>query len=245
MVDFMVNLKVWDGLEKIKISLTFLRGYGSWGDAAGFSNDTVWAAAGDPGIIPRNRHPPEPEDDGDASGLSADWPGSHGTTSNVPPTKDIIVNGMVVKTTYENFRFRYDGKANPYDRGCAQNVKEIFCSRIPISKNDFRAKVKEDLASMSMSSFSTSLPRGHVLSPEIANAKASLDIESGGKRQPVAAEEFEDIQNEIGMETSRSQQRHSTWVQKVNWEITPDGPTLPNDLGMEHEGFKEREKISH
>lgn len=45
------------------------------------------------------------------------------------------------QTTYENFRYRYDRRANPYNKGVVQNFKEIFCSSIPQSKNNFRAKV--------------------------------------------------------------------------------------------------------
>ncbi|XP_058092841.1 probable protein S-acyltransferase 7 [Magnolia sinica] len=142
------------------------------------------------------------------------------------------------QTTYENFRFRYEGKVNPYDLGWAKNIREIFCSRIPSSHNNFRARVNEDFASST-----ASLPRGHVLSPEIA--KASLTIDMGSKRQAVAADEFEDIQNQIGLERSRSQARHSNWVQKGNWEIMPDMQALPSEFGMEHKGFTDREKISH
>uniref|UniRef100_A0A0E0AY52 S-acyltransferase n=1 Tax=Oryza glumipatula TaxID=40148 RepID=A0A0E0AY52_9ORYZ len=45
------------------------------------------------------------------------------------------------QTTYENFRYRYDRRANPYNRGVLNNFLEIFCSRIPPSKNNFRARV--------------------------------------------------------------------------------------------------------
>ncbi|KAL6900714.1 hypothetical protein ACP4OV_005390 [Aristida adscensionis] len=45
------------------------------------------------------------------------------------------------QTTYENFRYRYDRRANPYNRGIVNNFLEIFCSAIPPSKNNFRARV--------------------------------------------------------------------------------------------------------
>ncbi|CAJ1975108.1 unnamed protein product [Sphenostylis stenocarpa] len=45
------------------------------------------------------------------------------------------------QSTYENFRYRYDEQANPYDRGVAENFREIFCSGIPQSKNKFRSKI--------------------------------------------------------------------------------------------------------
>ncbi|KAK9003940.1 hypothetical protein V6N11_001759 [Hibiscus sabdariffa] len=48
------------------------------------------------------------------------------------------------QTTYENFRYRYDSRANPYNKGVVENFKEIFCSSIPLSKNNFRAKVPRE-----------------------------------------------------------------------------------------------------
>ncbi|KAM5582068.1 putative protein S-acyltransferase 7 [Rosa sericea] len=48
------------------------------------------------------------------------------------------------QTTYENFRYRYDRRANPYNKGVVNNFKEIFCTSIPESKNDFREKVPRE-----------------------------------------------------------------------------------------------------
>ncbi|XP_010249126.1 PREDICTED: probable protein S-acyltransferase 7 [Nelumbo nucifera] len=48
------------------------------------------------------------------------------------------------QTTYENFRYRYDRRANPYNKGVAENFKEIFCTSIPLSKNKFRARVQRE-----------------------------------------------------------------------------------------------------
>ncbi|KAJ8633994.1 hypothetical protein MRB53_027330 [Persea americana] len=305
----------------------------------------------DPGIIPRSAHPPEPEDDGDGSNRSADWAGNYGAIPNLPPTKDVLVNGIIIKvkychtcmlyrpprcshcsicnncverfdhhcpwlgqcigkrnyrfffmfvssttllclhvfafcwvnikkimdayhcnlwsafmrspvsgililytflgawfvgglttfhlyliytnqTTYENFRYRYDGKLNPYNRGWAQNVMEIFFTRIPSSKNHFRAKVTED-----SSTFNPTISVHHALSPDMA--KTSLDVEMGSKRQAVAAEEFEDIQNQMGLERCRTQPEHSHWGEKGNWEITPDIQALADEFQMEH-GFADR-----
>ncbi|ONM03354.1 putative protein S-acyltransferase 7 [Zea mays] len=45
------------------------------------------------------------------------------------------------QTTYENFRYRYDRRDNPYNRGTLNNFLEIFCTAIPPSKNNFRARV--------------------------------------------------------------------------------------------------------
>ncbi|KAL8191625.1 hypothetical protein R6Q57_028356 [Mikania cordata] len=171
----------------------------------------------DPGIVPRNASPPDPDEAYDMNTPSMEW--IHGTTPHLrlPRTKDIIVNNHTVKvkycdtcmlyrpprvshcsvcnncvhkfdhhcpwvgqciglrnyrffymfiststvlciyvftfswvnlsqqkTTYENFRYRYSKKENPYHKGIKNNLKEVFFSKIPPSLNDFRAYIQED-----------------------------------------------------------------------------------------------------
>uniref|UniRef100_M8C6H2 S-acyltransferase n=1 Tax=Aegilops tauschii TaxID=37682 RepID=M8C6H2_AEGTA len=133
----------------------------------------------DPGIVPRNMHPPEPES---LDGNNDTGNGQTPQQLRLPRTKDVYVNGVVVKvkycdtcmlyrpprcshcsicnncverfdhhcpwvgqciglTTYENFRYRYDRRANPYNVGVVNNFLEIFCTAVPASKNNFRARV--------------------------------------------------------------------------------------------------------
>ncbi|KAG6412664.1 hypothetical protein SASPL_125348 [Salvia splendens] len=167
----------------------------------------------DPGIIPRNAHPPEPEACDDNTG------GTQTPQLRLPRVKEVEVNGMTVKikycdtcmlyrpprcshcsicnncverfdhhcpwvgqciglvryahylkhkyfclfemlggitnltslndlqyTTYENFRYRYDRRANPYNKGLLVNFKETLCNSIPPSRNNFRAKVPREVA---------------------------------------------------------------------------------------------------
>ncbi|XP_071724325.1 probable protein S-acyltransferase 1 [Rutidosis leptorrhynchoides] len=42
------------------------------------------------------------------------------------------------QTTYENFRYRYDKKKNPFRKGVVNNVMDVFCKRIPPSMLKFR-----------------------------------------------------------------------------------------------------------
>ncbi|KAG8648403.1 probable protein S-acyltransferase 6 isoform X2 [Manihot esculenta] len=309
----------------------------------------------DPGIIPRNLHPP----DEDGSTISTDWPAIHGGGSSLPPMKDVLVNGIVVKvkycqtcmlyrpprcshcsicnncverfdhhcpwvgqcigkrnyrfffmfvssttmlclyvftfcwvnvrkimeaydcnhwrallkspfsgililytfvcawfvggltafhlylictnqTTYENFRYRYDGKTNPYNLGFLRNIIEVFLTKIPKSKNNFREKIKAEPYSV----YATSMSLGHSLSPEVP--KTSFDVEAG-KRQAVADEDFEEIQSHIdsvgGLERCGTQPRHTNRDQKANWEIIPDIHILAADVEMDH-GLRDRQKIS-
>ncbi|KAG6480495.1 hypothetical protein ZIOFF_063995 [Zingiber officinale] len=166
----------------------------------------------DPGIVPRNAHPPEPEIFEDSNEVGVQTP-----QSRLPRVKDVTVNGMTVKvkycdtcmlyrpprcshcsicnncverfdhhcpwvgqciglTTYENFRYRYDQRDNPYNRGIIENFKEIFCTSIPPSKNKFRARVpQEQHASV-----------GGFMSPNMG--KPVNDIEMG--RKPVTWDEL-------------------------------------------------------
>ncbi|MBA0698025.1 hypothetical protein Goari_021537 [Gossypium aridum] len=247
------------------------------------SNDLILlllTSGRDPGIIPRNSHPPELEEDG--STMSTDWLGSQSSAGvpNLPPTKDVVVNGVIVKvkycqtcmlyrpprcshcsicnncverfdhhcpwvgqcigkTTYENFRYRYDSKRNPYNRGCVRNVSEIFLSKIPKSKSNFRAMVKVDSSSL----FGSTMSLARSMSPNIR--KKSFDIETG-KRQAVVAEDFEDIHSQIdsvgGLERCGTQPRHIIQCENSNWEISPDISVMSAEFAME-QGFKDREKV--
>jgi len=58
----------------------------------------------------------------------------------------MILALLLLQTTYENFRYRYDRRANPYNKGVLNNFKEIFCISIPLSKNKFRATVPKEPA---------------------------------------------------------------------------------------------------
>ncbi|KAI3916947.1 hypothetical protein MKW98_014408 [Papaver atlanticum] len=137
------------------------------------------------------------------------------------------------QTTYENFRYRYDGKTNPHNRGFVGNVAEIFFSKIPASRNNFRAKVKD----LSFSGLSTSLSRGRT------TPKTSIDIETGGKRQAVDADELDDIQSQIGsiasLDRCGTEPRHTNLGQNGgDWEITRDIHALAAEFGS-HQGLKD------
>lgn len=47
------------------------------------------------------------------------------------------------QTTYENFRYNYDKKDNPYRKSIAKNFAEVFFTKIPPPLNDFRSQVGE------------------------------------------------------------------------------------------------------
>ncbi|KAL0918766.1 hypothetical protein M5K25_010799 [Dendrobium thyrsiflorum] len=77
------------------------------------------------------------------------------------------------RTTYENFRYRYDRRANPYNLGVVENFKEIFFTSIPPSKNNFRARVAQEQGLQPRQS------AGGFMSPNMG--KGVVDIEVGRK----------------------------------------------------------------
>lgn len=68
--------------------------------------------------------------------------------SKLHDLKPFVTYGILfaLQSTYENFRYRYDRRDNPYNKGVVQNFMEIFCSSMPASKNKFRAKVMKEPA---------------------------------------------------------------------------------------------------
>ncbi|KAI7736902.1 hypothetical protein M8C21_032333 [Ambrosia artemisiifolia] len=75
------------------------------------------------------------------------------------------------QTTYENFRYRYDKKENPYHKGILRNLQEVFLSKIPSSMNKFRAFVCED----------DSMATEATCTDNVRTSKEKIDIEMGNK----------------------------------------------------------------
>ncbi|XP_062115855.1 probable protein S-acyltransferase 7 [Humulus lupulus] len=48
------------------------------------------------------------------------------------------------QSTYENFRYRYERRVNPFNKGIFKNFLETFCSSIPSSRNNFRKMIPKD-----------------------------------------------------------------------------------------------------
>jgi len=149
-----------------------------------------------------------------------------------------------LQTTYENFRYRYDRRANPYNRGVLQNCVAIFFSCIPPSKNDFRAKVPKEHPPLSR-------PMGPgFVSPSMG--KGTDDIEMGRKatwggefgpgldsgeaqvsdndvlnikddRLAGASPDVRGHVDEIGDSLTGIHPRRSSWGrQSGNWEMSPE-----------------------
>ncbi|CAJ1917159.1 unnamed protein product [Sphenostylis stenocarpa] len=76
------------------------------------------------------------------------------------------------QTTYENFRYRYDKKENPYTKGILANFKELSCARIPKKLVNFRewVVVEDEIPD---ESYTSDLERGFI------SSKHKFDMEMG------------------------------------------------------------------
>ncbi|XP_042453600.1 probable protein S-acyltransferase 4 [Zingiber officinale] len=77
------------------------------------------------------------------------------------------------QTTYENFRYRYDKKDNPYNDGFWRNFKEVFFSKIPPSEHNFRSWV--DAEAVEVGSYTPNI------SMNLISTKEKIGIEMGIK----------------------------------------------------------------
>ncbi|CAK9190229.1 unnamed protein product [Sphagnum troendelagicum] len=162
------------------------------------------------------------------------------------------------QTTYENFRYRYENKVNPYSEGYLKNFKEIFCSEIAPSKNKFRAKIDE-VAPGQMGAPAPTMEAGGAVTSSTGKGP---DLELGYKATWPGAEEMVAEGGElemmggrvstgselgIGMDkdgfdphhmdqgrASVIHPRRSSWGrQSGSWEITPDMLAMPSE-GTNH-----------
>ncbi|KAG2327891.1 hypothetical protein Bca4012_036929 [Brassica carinata] len=90
------------------------------------------------------------------------------------------------QSTYENFRYRYDRHENPFNKGIIGNFMEVFCTKVAVSKNSFRAKVSKEPA------IPPRIVSGAMSSPSLQ--KVSHEIEMG--RKPVWQEELGDLEKD-------------------------------------------------
>ncbi|KAM7268277.1 hypothetical protein ACFE04_010443 [Oxalis oulophora] len=254
----------------------------------------------DPGIIPRNAHPPEPEAfDGNvdvgagqtpqlrlprikevekdltttALGLvnALDWRIMDSENTSIwkamikTPASIVLiiftfiamwfVGGLTAfhlylistsQTTYENFRYRYDRRANPYNKGVINNFTDIFFSAVPKSKNDFRAKVQKEPAlparavggggfmSPNMGEGGDDIEGGRkavwnddVMGPDdmgLTDERVTVKDGELGEYSPEIRSTVDDTGDRVGRRSSRGRQ-------SGNWEMSPEVLALAARVG--------------
>ncbi|CAN0870095.1 Probable protein S-acyltransferase 7 [Linum grandiflorum] len=153
------------------------------------------------------------------------------------------------QTTYENFRYRYDNRANPYYKGVVDNFKEIFCSSIPPSKNNFRATVPREPVLPTRS-----VGGGGFMSPNMGKAVEDIEmgrktvwsdpgegqLSSGNERTTVKEGELSGLSPDIrtaaaeeaGERSGGVHPRRSSWGRKSgSWEMSPEVLALAARVG--------------
>ncbi|CAN6898409.1 unnamed protein product [Brassica oleracea] len=153
------------------------------------------------------------------------------------------------QTTYENFRYRYDKKENPYNKGVLGNIWEIFLSKIPPSMNKFRSFVKEE--DYMMVETPTSNP-----GQSLVNSKEKIDIEMGGGRvvdegrksyslpELLRNLNYEDLEDDCEEDDLKSKDHHHHHHHDQNEGIIPPfDPFFTSESGVnkdEREGQESR-----
>jgi len=153
----------------------------------------------------------------------------------------LMVKICFVQTTYENFRYRYDKKENPYNKGILGNIWEIFLSKIPPSMNKFRSFVKEEDYMMMMVETPTSN-----LGESLVSSKEKIDIEMGGGRivdesgksyslpeilRNLNYEDLEDDCEEDDLKAKDHHHHHHHQHQHNEGIIPPFDPFFTNEIG--------------
>ncbi|XP_021297383.1 probable protein S-acyltransferase 3 [Herrania umbratica] len=90
------------------------------------------------------------------------------------------------QTTYENFRYRYDEKENPFNKGILSNLKEVFLSKIPPAMINFRAWTADDDDFSEVSTIRDDSRAGDFIA-----SKEKFDVDMESARAPNSLERFD------------------------------------------------------
>ncbi|RZB47618.1 probable protein S-acyltransferase 1 [Glycine soja] len=117
------------------------------------------------------------------------------------------------QTTYENFRYRYDKKENPFTKGILANFKELSCAKIPSKLVNFREWVTIE-NNIQDESYTSDLEKGFITS------KHKFDMEMGtmygkdGMRVPSILKEldYNDIDDHLKKKAGEKEVEYDIFV---------------------------------
>ncbi|XP_057417238.1 probable protein S-acyltransferase 7 [Lotus japonicus] len=130
------------------------------------------------------------------------------------------------QSTYENFRYRYDRQVNPYNRGIVNNFKEVFCTRIPPSKNKFRSKIPKELPDASQG------VGARTLSPLMRKSTGNMELV--GRRVYIDEPNDDDTRDVFSNEEHSSKdsgERQDIWYLHQKSDIIPEVHDRVHEVG--------------
>lgn len=147
------------------------------------------------------------------------------------------------QTTYENFRYRYDKKENPYNKGVMGNLREVFFSKIPPSMNNFRAFIEveeEDAVGVVTPNFG----EGIMSSNEKIDIEMGMKLtEDGGFTLPEILRNLEYDDSDDDLKNSEEDGAHFDSIFPVEQDMKePTGTTILGDQ-VTCSGQKAREPV--
>ncbi|XAR67867.1 Protein S-acyltransferase [Bertholletia excelsa] len=158
------------------------------------------------------------------------------------------------QSTYENFRYRYDRRENPYNKGVIANFKDAFCTSIPPSKNKFRKKVPKDSETMpsmvsndfigqNMGKIMTDIEMGRTpgwdgtaacegdLQGQLSNDD-SLDEDDRSVNASPSADLSRNLPTGVAETQFTTHPSHSSWGRRSgSWDISPEVVALASGVG--------------
>ncbi|KAF5946652.1 hypothetical protein HYC85_016880 [Camellia sinensis] len=152
--------------------------------------------------------------------------------------KDNLWNNMSGDiTTYENFRYHYDKKENPFNNRIVKNLKEIFLSKTPPSVINFKEWVVEE-GDPTMESINQKFGRemidsinkldiemrgvlskdGGILIPNILQNLDYTGIDDNLKKEGEGDDAFDPL-----FSPTKEEHRHSQWSPNNRYSTSVDG----------------------
>jgi palmitoyltransferase ZDHHC9/14/18 len=111
------------------------------------------------------------------------------------------------QTTYENFRAHYDQRVNVHDKGVVENLKQVFCIRVPPSKHKLRAKVDREAVIPPRSGYASPNTTGKPTGESDGSRTKVIWNEDGEQGQ--LSGDFADLSQNLG--GARGSRRSGSW----------------------------------
>ncbi|XP_020219911.1 probable protein S-acyltransferase 1 [Cajanus cajan] len=117
------------------------------------------------------------------------------------------------QTTYENFRYRYDKKENPFTKGILSNFKELSCAKIPSKLVNFRewVTIEDDIQD---GSYTSELERSFISSKHKFHMEMGTMYGKDGMRVPSILKEldYNDIDDHLKKKAGEKESAYEIFV---------------------------------